>query len=41
MKPKYPLIILSIACLFAASCKKHGEKPAAVVLDIYNAGYIV
>lgn len=40
MKPKYPLIILSITCLFMASCKKHGEKPAATV-DIYNAGYIV
>ena len=42
MKPKYHLIILSMACLFMASCKKHGEKPSVVVgVDIYNAGYIV
>src|SRR5476651_771030 len=40
MKPKYFLIILPIVCLFITSCKKHGEKPAAVVVDIYNAGYI-
>ena len=41
MKPKYPLIILSIAFLFMASCKKHGERPAvAPVVDIYSAGYI-
>ncbi len=41
MKPKYLLIILSIVCLFVASCKKHGEKPAVVpVADIYSAGYI-
>jgi hypothetical protein len=40
MKPKYQLIILSIVCLFITSCKKHGEKPA-VVVDVYNAGYIV
>ncbi|HZX59341.1 MAG TPA: hypothetical protein VFE54_11470 [Mucilaginibacter sp.] len=39
MKPKHLLIILSIACLFIASCKKHGERPA-VVVDIYSAGYI-
>src|SRR5579872_7177035 len=39
MKPKYLLIILPIAFLFMASCKKHGERPA-VVVDIYSAGYI-
>jgi hypothetical protein len=40
MKPKYHLILLSIACLLLASCKKHGEKPSGPASDIYIAGYV-
>ena len=40
MKSRNYLIILAVASLFMASCKKHGEKPSGPASDIYNAGYI-